>query len=341
MSDTYGNVTPKMRPILALDLAVNRTREFLFRPFNFARWISLGVIIFMESLVMGGGCSPSGNYGSGNDASQGIQNADDLREAVNEGVAFLQENIVLVMSIGAVVLLIMLAFTVLFAWLGSRGQLMFIRAVATGDHAIGNNWQETRALSTSLFQFRLILNLVGMFFSLTFTLIGLVMAVNLLADYEPTTLAFWIPLLVLLLIGLLGVATLLTISLLLRDFVAPFMFHFNVTCMAAWSMFGGLVWGNIWALHVFYFMRMVIGVVGGIVGFFAGCLTCCIGFMPVIRQTLLAPIYVFDRAYSLHVIASMGPEYQMIHALGPPPSPYDEPPPVPNDEISMDEYPPE
>ena len=184
---------------------------------------------------------------------------------------------------------------------------MFIRAVATGDHAIGNNWKEMRELSTSLFQFRLILSLIGMFFSLTFTVIGLVMVVNLLADYEPTTLAFWMPLLLLIMVGLLGISTLLTASLLLRDFVAPLMFHFNVTCMTAWSMFGGLVWGNIWSLHVFYFVRLGIGIVGGLLGFFAGCLTCCIGFLPVIRQTMLAPVYVFDRAYSLHVIGSMGP----------------------------------
>ena len=136
MSDTYGNATPKMRPILALDLAVNRTRELLFRPFDFARWISLGVIIFMESLVMGGGCNLSGNYNSGNDGMEGINDVDDLREFVNEGIAFLQENIVFVVSVAAIFLLIVLAFTLLFACLWSRGQRRIIRAVAHGAHGI-------------------------------------------------------------------------------------------------------------------------------------------------------------------------------------------------------------
>ena len=341
MSGTYGNTTPKMRPIYALDFAVDRTREFLFRPFNFTRWISIGVIIFLESLVMGSGGCGLRNYRSDYDDVKSMGDPDNLREMVNQGTAFVQENIVLIVSIGAIILLFVLAFTVLFVWLGSRGQLMFIRAVATGDHAIGNNWKETRELSTSLFQFRLILSLIGMFFSLTFTVIGLVMVVNLLADYEPTTLAFWMPLLLLILVGLLGISTLLTASLLLRDFVAPLMFHFNVPCLTAWSMFGGLVWGNIWSLHVFYFVRLVVGIVGGILGVIVGCLTICIGFLPVIRQTLLAPIHVFDRAYSLHVIGSMGPEYEIIRPLEPPPDPYDEPPPLPVDESPEEEYPPE
>ena len=37
-----------------------------------------------------------------------------------------------------------------------------------------------------------------------------------------------------------------------------------------------------------------------------GCLTCCIGFLPVVMQVLFQPIFYFERSWSLFVLRQMG-----------------------------------
>jgi hypothetical protein len=56
-------------------------------------------------------------------------------------------------------------------------------------------------------------------------------------------------------------------------------------------------------------------------------MTCCIGFLPYVHHVVFAPYYVFDRAYSLYMLESLGPDYQMIATPVPPGAPvmYGEP----------------
>ncbi|HEV8628907.1 MAG TPA: hypothetical protein VGV61_01220, partial [Thermoanaerobaculia bacterium] len=46
--------------------------------------------------------------------------------------------------------------------------------------------------------------------------------------------------------------------------------------------------------------------VAAIVAFVAGCFTCCIGFLPVIAQTILQPFLYFERAWSLFLLRQAG-----------------------------------
>lgn len=55
--------------------------------------------------------------------------------------------------------------------------------------------------------------------------------------------------------------------------------------------------------------RVVLGFAMGIVSTAAVFLTRCLGGLPVVHQTLLAPLYFFDRSFTLHVLASIGGEY--------------------------------
>ena len=48
------------------------------------------------------------------------------------------------------------------------------------------------------------------------------------------------------------------------------------------------------------------------VALMAGALTCCVGFLPVIHQTIMSPYYVFERAWGLNVLASLGPDFDLI-----------------------------
>jgi hypothetical protein len=109
-----------------------------------------------------------------------------------------------------------------------------------------------------------------------------------------------------------GVLVLSLIQALLRNFVAPLMYRFDARCLEAWKIFGQACRGNIGRIILFFLIRLAYLIPMFFMMCLGGCLTCCIGFIPVIRESLFAPLYVFDRAYSLCVIGSLGPEFQII-----------------------------
>ena len=43
-----------------------------------------------------------------------------------------------------------------------------------------------------------------------------------------------------------------------------------------------------------------------VVSVLVGCLTCCLGFLPIIRHTLLQPFLYFERAWSLELLRQLG-----------------------------------
>ena len=70
-------------------------------------------------------------------------------------------------------------------------------------------------------------------------------------------------------------------------------------------------------LFLFLVIRFAYFIAFGIASVLIGCVTCCIGFLPVIHHTLFAPFYVFDRSYSLYVLESLGPDFRIIQPAPP------------------------
>ena len=133
------------------------------------------------------------------------------------------------------------------------------------------------------------------------------------------------------LIGLGVVLVLLMLPLLLvnamaRNFVAPIMLKHGVGAREGWTRFWAVGRSHMGGIFLFYIMRLIVGIGAGIVGIVAGFLTCCLGFLPVLHQTLMAPYYVFERAWTLEVLASMSPDFDVRGGGGeqPPPMPYNQ-----------------
>jgi hypothetical protein len=113
-------------------------------------------------------------------------------------------------------------------------------------------------------------------------------------------------------VGVVAGLAFLVIHLLLTTFVMPLMYKDDVLCIEGWRRFRVMSSGNVGPILLLFVIRFAYFIGFGIVAFFVGCLTCCIGFIPYIYHTLFAPFYVFDRAYSLHAIESLGPGYGMF-----------------------------
>jgi hypothetical protein len=60
------------------------------------------------------------------------------------------------------------------------------------------------------------------------------------------------------------------------------------------------------AFVIYLLLKMVFSVGVGLVIFVGGCLTCCVGFLPVVMQVLFQPLFYFERSWSLFVLRQMG-----------------------------------
>jgi hypothetical protein len=231
---------------------------------------------------------------------------------VNQAKDWIVGHLAVLIPVGVLLLALFICLGILFIWLRSRGTMMLIRAVALDDPQIGVNWHESRETGFSLFLFRLVIG--GLAF-LAFILFFAAAALGVLNEAAQRTQEIWpyiANLLPLIIVGIcLGLAFWL-VEILLRNFVAPLMYRSNLNCLSAWREFSTLCQGNVLKIVAFIALRFLYHIPFVILAFLAGCFTCCIGFLPVVHHTLFAPFYVFDRAYSLYVIESIGPEYQII-----------------------------
>jgi len=221
-------------------------------------------------------------------------------------------NLTLVLAIGIPFMLVMVVFTVAVLWLTSRGQMMFIRAVALDDEQLGPNWRETRVPAWSLFRFRLVLAAIGYVLGLFVMVFGYLTARGILLSEEPEIwilLGALVPYIILLVV--FGVCFGL-ISLFLRGFVSPLMFHLNCPCVEAWRVFLNLLSGNVLSLLGYVGIKIAYQIAFGLVAMLVGCVTCCIGMLPVIHHALFAPFYVFDRAFPMYMLGSLGPDFTLI-----------------------------
>lgn len=285
-------------------------RKALF-PFDFGNWISYGVIFFLQSLLEGSGLDVPSTRLRGRGGSPFGAPAPDLREMATEVQRWIDANMGMLLVVGSVMFVLAIALGVLMLWLGVRGQMMSIRAVATGRAAIGEHWAETRVAAWSLFKTHLVIS--GTAFVLGVPLAGLAAfrLLGLAASGAPddAMITAMIPFVV---VGAVMFVVMSIITTVLRNFVAPVMQRCHMNVGQAWSHFAGAASGHWGTIVLFFVIRFFLGVGAAIVALAAALCTCCIGALPVIHQAIMAPWYFFERAYGMEAIESLGPGMKMF-----------------------------
>jgi hypothetical protein len=177
--------------------------------------------------------------------------------------------------------------------------------VATGRAELGAPWRRYAREANSFFRWRLAL--AGVVFVALLGMIGVGVAAAWGAGRGgpgplvlTLVLVLLVPAFVLLVVGAsLG-------SLALRDFVAPLQMATGTSCGPAVRLLAGLVRAQPMAFFLYVVLRIAYGVVQGLVILAAGCATCCCALIPVVTQTVLQPLFYFERAWPLHVLRRMG-----------------------------------
>jgi hypothetical protein len=323
--DFQNQSVGRMDVTSALGPAFNRAIQMLFKPFDFLRWLVFGLIILLETCGEGGGNFSNPFSGRSGPGGSGGPSTQEIVDDVNAAIQWVRDNYELVLGIGVPAALLVLLLAILVAWLKARGQMMFIRAVATNDTTLRTNWEETAGSSSSLLKYLLALTAIEMVVGWT-AIIWVAIIVWRLLQAGSTDIAAY----ALQTLPIIGVAVVVFVLLgifasLQRNFVAPIMFRHGLTCTEAWRRFGSIGKANVGPILVFFVLRFLIGIAGGVLAVVVTLLTCCIGGLPYVHQVIMSPYYVFDRAWSLYALGSLGPDYQMVEEPAPASEPWGNP----------------
>jgi hypothetical protein len=310
MSEMHNPSSGRLEVIEGLNQSIEYTRNLLFQPFNWSIWWRFGLIVFIEQLARGGGGGrfnfnvPGGNAG----------------EIIEPVVDWFRNNQELAILLILCIIGLGLLLSLLFMWLGSRANIMFVRAVALRNPTIKENWAASKKLGWSLFLFRIAFSLIMLVIGGAILALAAITLIPVFANGFENAAVTGSVVSVLILLALLFVPIAITAAFVqsfLRNLIAPIMYRFDIPCMEAWRLFRQIARGNLGPLCIYVIIRICYSMVFGIAAAMLGCITCCILFLPVVHQIAMSPFYVFDRAYSLFVLESLGPEFEMFHREAP------------------------
>jgi hypothetical protein len=292
--------------------AAQHTRRHLL-PVNPLKWLILGFLAFLDQCgrsVSGGG--PQGRSGVHGGPWHGFDDGghsfDRVTDAARAGSAWLSDHaLVVTLGAGAAILAIAVLLAIIL-WINARGTFMYLDNVASGRADITRPWQEHAGAASSYFGWRYTLTFGSFLVFLAVAGVALVSIQGFLtgrfnAPGGGLALLAFVPMAVVLLLFL---PLLALAHVALRDFVAPLQMITGQSCGSAARLLETLVTENPGAFLLYVLLKLLLVVVTAVVVMVGGCLTCCIAFLPVVRQTVFQPLYYFERSWPLFLLRQMG-----------------------------------
>jgi hypothetical protein len=288
--------------------ALERVKQMLFKPFDLAKWITIGFCAWLASLGESGG---GGNFNAGNhnNSSSSGQPAEQFRHFYHEASDFVMTNLAWIIPAAVMLVLLVVALWLLVLWLSSRGKFMFLHCVALDKAEVAEPWSKFVNEANSLFRFRIGLGLTGMVLTLPL-LVFIVLAILRMVLRGEADVAGVMTAVVLGLVLVLVAVVLAIIRKFTEDFVVPIQFLRGGNCLAAWRKFYALLADNPGQFLLYILFQIVLAMAIGAIVLLAVLLTCCIAgclmLLPFIGTVLLLPVLVFKRSYSLYYLAQHG-----------------------------------
>ena len=287
--------------------AISHMRQKLF-PFSFAGWITLGFVSLLES------CAPGGGGNGIQNKMNGPGSIEDPSELVETALAWIVAHMIIFVG----VLLVLMIVSLLVMWLRSRAIFVYIDDVASGRFDLVRPWGEHGSHADSFFVLSLVVQ--GAAFILLVLIVGLGGVFMLWAranDWGGGMVLMAV--LPIAFIFLLAIVATVVLGMVLRDFVAPLQLSRNIGAKEAGGVFLSMLAAHPGLLIGYALLKFVFSIVLAMVLAIVCILTCCIGLLPLIHQTLFQPIYYIERAWSLKLLAQMGED--VFSTIMPPPPP--------------------
>jgi hypothetical protein len=285
--------------------ALERVKQMLFKPFDLAKWITIGFCAWLAGLGESGG--GVGNFNTGNHfGDHNGQPAEQFRQFYHRASDFVMLNLGWIIPLAVLLVLLCVALWLLMLWLSSRGKFMFLHCVALDKAEVAEPWSKFVNEANSLFRFRIILGLIGLVLALPLVVFMLlaILRMELQGEADVTGVMTAVSLFLgLLLVGLVFAV----IRKFLVDFVVPIQYLRGCNCGAAWREFCALLAEHPGSFVLYLLFQIVLGMAIGILVMAVVLVTCCCAgclvLLPFIGTVLLLPVLVFKRAYPLYYLA--------------------------------------
>lgn len=300
-----------------IDPAYERVKQMLFKPFDLAKWITIGFCAWLAGLgeTGGGGGGFNGLNGFNEDSHGNSHPASDFRHFYYQVRDYIVENIHWILPLAVFLIVLCLTIWLVILWLSSRGKFMFLHCVARNVAEVEVPWKKFAGAANSLFRFRVTMGLigVGLLLPLLVGIAALIVRMLLRGEADVAGLA------TVLALGLgffLLVVVFALVHKFMVDFVVPIMFLRGGTCLAAWREFIGLFTEHFWRFILYVLFQIVINIAIGVIVLMAILITCCVAgclmALPFIGTVLLLPVLVFQRSYPLYYLAQHGAQYDVF-----------------------------
>jgi hypothetical protein len=296
--------------------AFELTKKILFQPFDLKKWFVIGFAAWLSNLG-------SGNYSFrfNRDDWKNLswfQDFDDMMNQIPHWILW---------SGLSVIIVLVVALMIVFAWLRARGRFMFVDCIVKNRGAVVEPWREFQKQGNSYFLLAL--------------LIGFIIAVTAGVGSLP----FMLPILrgvtflhlhdVYLICMIVLWAVILVLSILAWSLVAHFMVAvmYRRRCLAgeAFRIALSLIANYPGEITLYCLFWIALGIGAAIAACATILVTCCIALLPYIGTVILLPLLVCLRAFGLRFIRQFGPDYDVWAGIpGASPTPPSIPPPLPS-----------
>lgn len=299
--------------------AIQRTREILFEPFLFRKWLRLGFCAFlMGPILMTPGFSGGLQNSSPDSGSDSGSSSDSGGSGLEGVIPWVQDHVPLILIVGSVALALTVGLGLLLTWLSSRGHFMLLDGVVRNRGAIRQPWHEVRREANSLFRFRFYFGVI----SLVSLLVILAVPAAAIGMADPSSSAPPLWIISMLLGGLFTLVMLLAwfvvvigVSILLADFVVPVMYLHRLPVLQAWRhVRDSLLQQHRGSTALYLLARFLLNGAVSTLATLAALLTCCIGFLPYVGSVILLPLIVFQISYPLAFLEQLGPDWTFFPA---------------------------
>ncbi len=282
-----------MKLIQPIEVAWDRMTGQLFRPFDISRWFLIGFTAWLASFLTGGN---SFNYSG--------SSKDKDFEGLSAKVAGWGPEIWIPLIGG--ILLVVVVLMLVFFWLGCRGQFMLLDNVVQGRALVRAPWREFRERANSLFKFFVLVQFSWLFAILL--LAGLLAAYYWLVPNPGHSWVYFTPYGIGFLLCFLSLVFMAAALFFVRDFGVLWMYRNGGTAWEAARKVQELAAAQPADFFLYLLVRFVMAIVILITGAIAGCLTCCVGFLPYLNSVLTLPLSVFRVWYAVECFAQLGPD---------------------------------
>lgn len=289
--------------LIPVGMALETVRRVLFQPFNFIKWLAIGLTAWLAQLESGMGTGFHFNPGQWR-KEQASQYGQVVWEWILGHLFFIIPLVILLVIAGFVVGLLIL-------WLSCRGKFMFLDNVVGNRAEIFQPWHKFRAQGNSCFLFLICFGLAAA--AVLILGAGLVVLFGW-PDFSRSHFGWYAA-------GAIGIGaifllcfmiTAATIRAFFEDFVIPIMALRTCRIMEGWKVFFELFRRHVGIFVLYLLFRVVLVMAIGFITVFLCCLLCCTVLIPYIGAVILLPIHVFWRSYSVHFLGQFDKSLKMF-----------------------------